>query len=578
MKGKFRFTIARRIALGFSILMLAVFFTSYQTYNTLNKNLKDNQLIINQHYPSASALKDMQHLIVNSKLLIKNWVHEEELNSEDKNNLQKLHSEGFPKIQKELSDLIPNWSENDKDNYLKLCSSIDSLFYMHREIMTKLSNLDTYKNANVMFEIMFKIESGGEIIELSEKILRKLEKLNYRQKAKVRLSNRKMEKSFSRFKRLIIFMGIILFFGVFSIAIIITTSISSPIKYIQKIIKKMSKGILPDKEIKSRSDEIGEMANALNELVNGLQKTSEFAQEIGKRNYNSGFKPLSNQDVLGNSLIDMRKELMKAVDEEEKRKEEDFQRNWTSQGLAKFSEILRKNSDNINDLSFVIIKNLVRYLNASQGGMFIINDSNSKDIYIDLVAAFAYNRKKTINKKINLGEGLVGRCVQENETIYMTDVPKDYIRITSGMGDDTPRCLLLVPLKINEEIFGVVEIASFALLTKYQIAFVEKIGESIASTIQSVKININTAKLLSESQDKSQKLASQEEVMRKNIELIQKKQKQNEEEMQLEIEKMKNQYQITINDLKNNFKKDIEKKTKEIEHLKNYIKNITIDI
>jgi GAF domain-containing protein len=77
----------------------------------------------------------------------------------------------------------------------------------------------------------------------------------------------------------------------------------------------------------------------------------------------------------------------------------------------------------------------------------------------------------------------VGRCVQEGNTIFMTDIPEDYIKIKSGLGEDNPRSLLIVPIRLNEKIIGVIEIASLEIFQDFQIEFVERIGSSIASSL-----------------------------------------------------------------------------------------------
>ena len=263
------------------------------------------------------------------------------------------------------------------------------------------------------------------------------------------------------------------------------------------------------------------MAKSVNTLKTGLKETSMFAEKIGDGNLKASFSPLSDMDVLGNSLLSMRKSLLHAEDEERKRKLEDDKGSWTTNGLAKFGDVLRENADNIETLSYNIISKLIDYLDANQGALFIIDDDNDDETYLELKSAVAYGRDKYMKKRIAIGESLVGRCAFENKTIYITNVPNEYIQITSGMGTSNPNALLLVPLTLNDSIFGVIEVASFNSIEKHQIEFVEKLGENIASTISTVKVNEKTSKLLQQSQSQSEELAAQEEEMRQNLEELQ---------------------------------------------------------
>jgi transcriptional regulator with GAF, ATPase, and Fis domain len=119
---------------------------------------------------------------------------------------------------------------------------------------------------------------------------------------------------------------------------------------------------------------------------------------------------------------------------------------------------------------------------------------------------------------MEVGEGLVGRCVQEKEAIYLTEIPNNYISITSGLGTANPTCLLLMPLKVNEQIFGVLELASFTTLESYQIDFIAKIAESIGAAISTVDTNKRTKQLLEKAQQQAEELRAQEEEMRQNME------------------------------------------------------------
>ncbi len=301
---------------------------------------------------------------------------------------------------------------------------------------------------------------------------------------------------------------------------LIARNITKPIKLTTNALQTISQGDLENVkklEIKN-GDECGQIAKALNSLVDGLKRTADFANKIGEGKLDSEFELLGKNDMLGNSLLNMRESLIKAEKEEEKRKEEDKKRNWASQGHSMFGDILRQDNDNLNELSFKVIKNLVKYLNANQAGMFIVNDDNPDDIFLELTACYAFDRRKYLQKTIKPGEGLVGATFLEQKTTYIEEVPQDYIRITSGLGGENPDCILIVPLIVNEKVMGVIELASFKAFKKHEIEFVEKVAESIASTISSAKINAKTANLLEQSQKQAEEMKAQEEEMRQNME------------------------------------------------------------
>lgn len=247
----------------------------------------------------------------------------------------------------------------------------------------------------------------------------------------------------------------------------------------------------------------------------------EFTEQLRSGEIDAEYKLEDKHDELGKSLIMLRDDLKKRNEEEEKRRREDYQRHWATEGIAKFSEILRQHNDNMEVMSYQVISNLVKYVDAIQGGFFILNDQNPNERYFEQTACYAYDRKKFSEKRIDWGEGLIGACGKEQETVYIEDVTEGYVNITSGLGRSNPRTILIVPLKVNEEVHGVIELASFSNFEKFQIEFVEKLAESIASTISSFKINDRTAQLLKESQDQAKKMAQQEELLRKNLEELQ---------------------------------------------------------
>jgi len=257
-------------------------------------------------------------------------------------------------------------------------------------------------------------------------------------------------------------------------------------------------------------DEIGEVIDNMNQLVDSMETISIFAANVGGGDFHSDFKVRGTEDRLGYALLDMRDNLQKVA-------EEDKKRNWANEGMAKFAEILRDTQQNIDEVSYSIISNLVKYLGANQGGLFILNEENVKPT-LELSAAYAYNKKKYLEKTVLVGQGLLGQAVLEKSMIYLTEIPNNYITITSGLGEANPTTLLIVPLQTNNSIYGVIEIASFTELKDYQMDFVQKLSESIAITISTVKSATKNNKLLEESQMFAELMRAQEEEMRQNME------------------------------------------------------------
>jgi len=266
-------------------------------------------------------------------------------------------------------------------------------------------------------------------------------------------------------------------------------------------------------------DEFGAFQNSANKLIDGFANMASFAKEIGQGNLEADYELLSEDDSLGKALLEMKSSLIKANEEDKIRKNLDEKANWVSAGHAKFGDILR--AGNSEDIYYSIISNIVKYLNANQGGLFLVNDDDQEDRYIELKAMYAYERKKYINKRIEFGSSLVGQCILEGESIFMTHIPKNYISVTSGLGTASPSSLLIVPLQFNDKTFGVIELASFKVFQQFEIDFIEKLSESIASSIATHQINEQTRRLLEDSKIQSEELAAQEEEIRQNMEELQ---------------------------------------------------------
>jgi len=516
---KMKFTIGKKIGLGFGVLVFAVLISSVLTYSTLLKSIRINEKTANIYTPTVNTLQDFKIMIINSKTLIGNWISTQSNdNTPEKNLLRSIHNTQYNEIKSALNEISAKWDKADLIILTEFVLSTDSLFAEQKSVMSSLNSFESYEDPLIVMEIKPMMDEGGSILLQTDRVLKNLDLLITKYQKKVITGGEEMISSFTMFKTFVITMGFVLLFGGIIIAYFSIRTITTPVRKLRDVLIMMGKGKLPKEKIVSGSDEIGEMSDALNGLIDGLKETAHFANEIGNGKLVTDFTPLSKEDVLGNSLIEMRKSLQLADEEELSRKTEDEKRNWSTLGLAKFAEILRLNNDNIKELSYNIIQYLVNYLKVNQGGIFILNDDDKNEEFLELSACFAYDRKKYLEKKIQIGEGLVGACYLEKKTIHIIDVPDDYIHITSGLGYDNPRAILIVPLKLNDIIYGVIELASFTDFKEFEVDFVEKVGESIASTISSVKINIKTAYLLEQSQLQAEAMKAQEEEMRQNLE------------------------------------------------------------
>ncbi|MDA3890859.1 MAG: GAF domain-containing protein [Salinivirgaceae bacterium] len=317
------------------------------------------------------------------------------------------------------------------------------------------------------------------------------------------------------------------FAAVLIVALLLTVVIAFLINPIGKVIKNITRiakelaignlSVKIDPALKNRNDELGDLSTAIDTLITGLVQTSEFARQTGKGNFDEKYNLLSEKDVLGQTLMKMQERLTRAKIEEEKTSEEEKKNKFTADGLAQFGEILRSNNNDISELCNRIMQGLVDYLDIPMGALFVA-EKQDNEITLEAKATVAYSRIKVLNKKIKLSEGLIGRCAFERLPIYLTEIPQDYIEITSGLGTANPSNILLVPLISENEVFGVIEIASFNEIEAHKIAFTEKLAESIASTLSTVQINQKTVQLLEQSKTQSEELASQEEEMRQNME------------------------------------------------------------
>ena len=282
----------------------------------------------------------------------------------------------------------------------------------------------------------------------------------------------------------------------------------------------------------------------INNSIRNFRNATHFISEISTGNLEVDWeelteqnKPLNRNNLTG-ELIQMREKMIKL-------KEDDNRRMWGTEGEAKLSEIIRNNQHDLLRLCDEVISYLVKYLSAQQGSIFLFQDE-ADEKYLELKACYAFNRKKFVEKKVAIGAGLVGQVFLEQEPTKLTNVPPGYTFITSGLGEATPNCLILVPMKYNEKVEGVIEIAGFTIWEPHQLEWIDKMGVILASTLATLRNTEKTQVLLEQFKAQTQQLSAQEEELRQNMEEMEATQEEMRRK-ELELERRQVEMQELLN-------------------------------
>ncbi len=226
---------------------------------------------------------------------------------------------------------------------------------------------------------------------------------------------------------------------------------------------------------------------------------------------------------------------------EEKEKLERIQK-WHNEGLVRFSEILTREKDDLKKMLQNIINNMVEFVEVKLGGIFLTEENSDGQIELRLTASYAFNNEMLEEVSMQPGEGQIGACYSNKHLIQIDNLPDTYLKLSSGLGESALPYLLLMPIIYDEQVVGVLELASFEKVEAYKIEFLEKVNESIGSIISNLKSQRIIKEMLEKSELQAEELMGQEEEMRQNMEEMmatQEEANRKEEILNEEIEKYK---------------------------------------
>ncbi len=304
----FKFTIGKKIGAGFGLVILFTLIAFIYTNVIINESKKKTDEVVKIVTPSVTSLESFHSILQRSQILITKWYHVQSPNDDPfKKELRELIKYEYPGLKKGIDSLSVNWTPDEKEQIKNIFSFTDNLFEKYqKDIMSQINSFSAYDDASITFPVQLSLEEADEELKV---IYNGLTSLINSEKNNADIVTHQMFTSFNFLMQFVKYLGICLVIGGVLIAFFTIRTIVKPVQKLKNVLQDMSFGVLPKTRIKYKNDEIGDMNIALNGLVQSMELTTEFAKEVGSGNFNSYYKPLSEQDNLGHALLKMRTDL-----------------------------------------------------------------------------------------------------------------------------------------------------------------------------------------------------------------------------------------------------------------------------
>jgi HAMP domain-containing protein/CheY-like chemotaxis protein len=218
------------------------------------------------------------------------------------------------------------------------------------------------------------------------------------------------------------------------------------------------------------------------------------------------------------------------------------EQDWLKTNLAKFTRMLQGQRDFLT-VSKLILSELAPVVNA-QHGVFYLMEGETDDRILKLLGSFAYKQRMNLSNQFQLGESIVGQCALEKERILLNNVPHEYIKINSGLGEATPFNIVVLPVLFEGNVKAVIELASFQKFNDIHLTFLDQLTESIGIVLNTIAASMRTEDLLKKSQSLTQDLQSQQETLQRTNEELEEKAKLLSEQ-KTEVEKKNREVETT---------------------------------
>lgn len=272
-----KFSLSKKLLLGFGVVIGLFIVSSLITYVILTGYDNVNRKLSEQNTPSVNRLIELQNLMTESKLLIKNWIYIDKLpGTPDKKRLEELHNSLYPSLISAIRPLSKNWSAQDRELFEKLNETItNNLFPEHKQVMSMLNSFDNYNDFMILVEVQGMVEDDGTIIKNTNDVLQQLGELVVSQQNESLAAYEKIQASTSFFRIFVIISGIFVVAIGIIIAFFIVNTIKLSISTASTVISKLSDGDLTYNYDIKGSDEVAKLLFDLQEMMSRIRSIVE---------------------------------------------------------------------------------------------------------------------------------------------------------------------------------------------------------------------------------------------------------------------------------------------------------------
>ncbi|HIK15529.1 MAG TPA: response regulator [Leptolyngbyaceae cyanobacterium M33_DOE_097] len=294
-----------------------------------------------------------------------------------------------------------------------------------------------------------------------------------------------------------------------------------------------------------------------------LRKLSETAEQIAGGNLDVTLTESTAQDetgVLTRTFNQMVTSLRETIQSNENQR-------WLKGNLADLSQQLQ-GQRNLENLAELVLRYVAPLVEAQQG-VFYLLDSSGDIPCLKLLSSYAYHERKQLSNEFRLGEGLVGQCALEKQRILLTDVPGDYVRIQSGLGNAPPLNIVVLPILFEKDVKGVLELSSFQRFGELQLTFLQEASEVMGVMINAIAAYLQTQTLLEQSQLLTNELRHQQEELLQSNQLLEER-TQSLQESELILQQQQEELQQSNEELQQ-LNEELEEKAELLESQKQQV-------